>query len=117
MAFHPERPTGKIATGASQGTSSAMDKTATSEPSYVGPVESIHTSGGDLVKGMTWDDALPLLGNDRLALERFSPDGFAAVYRIDDKVYAVTFQRPSLPQEGPYTIRGFYRRADNWPEE
>jgi hypothetical protein len=74
-------------------------------------VASIHTSSGEVVKGMTWDEALPLLGSydER---EPITKDMFATIYRIAGKTYAVTFQRPAMPELGPYKIVGFYRRAE-----
>lgn len=73
-----------------------------------GFVDSLDTSGGVVRKGMTWDEALPLLGDydDKTPV---NADTFTATYSIRGKNYTVTFQRPGLPDLGPYRITGLYK--------
>jgi hypothetical protein len=55
--------------------------------------------------GMTWDECVPLLKDaKRITLTRHASDQFTDTYQISDRVYHVTFERPSSPDVGPYRI-------------
>ncbi len=75
------------------------------KPAEEGPqlVGSISTPQGEVRIGMTWDEALPLLGR-YVSREPFGEDAFIADYVIDGHTYTVGFRRPALPANGPYKI-------------
>jgi len=58
---------------------------------------------GGLHVGMTWDDVLARVGR-YTSHEWLSDDSFQATYDIKGHQYKVEFQRPSLPELGPYRI-------------
>ena len=96
----------------SLGTPSAPTSSSTSPvASDEVDVDSFMTANGEVRVGMTWDEALPLLGSYD-SREVVNPDGFFALYTIRGRVYAVGFLRPSTPDVGPYTITRIYRRAE-----
>ncbi len=75
------------------------------KPAEEGPqlVGSISTPQGEVRLGMTWDEALPLLGR-YVSREPHGEDAFIADYVIDGHTYTVGFRRPALPATGPYKI-------------
>jgi len=65
------------------------------------------TIGDTIVKGMTWDEALPILQTGkRLHHDQETVDQFTDLYMFPDNLsgYSITFERPSLPDSGPYRI-------------
>ena len=68
-------------------------------------VTSISTASETIAIGMTWDDALPLLGA-REELNQITLDFFVDTRRIGGASYQVAFQRTD---GGPYRVSGMCR--------
>jgi len=65
------------------------------------------TLGDTIGEGMTWDEALPILQTGkRLYHDQETVDQFTDLYMFPDhpRGYSITFERPSLPDSGPYRI-------------